>query len=133
MTNPEGRNAPSQAEQFEQFMTSVDQGQPVPEVDPTELRRFHERMIEHTRDLRSGTAIGLSGLALDISPTQVGPLWLRYAFLGFLANQGLLAEWQHGTELDDVAFRVAATIPLNGLDLDPEAFVTRLRAETLHD
>ena len=64
-----------------------------------------------------------------MSPTEVGPLWLRHAFLGFLANQGLLAEWQRGTELDDSVFKVAATIPLNGLELDAEAFVTRLRAE----
>ena len=84
----------SQAEQFEKFMTSVDQGQPIPEVDPTELRRFQERMVEFPRDLRPGTAIGLSALAPEMSSTEVGPLWLRHAFLGFLANQGLLAEWQ---------------------------------------
>ena len=40
-----------------------------------------------------------------------------------------LAEWQRGTELDDAAFRVAATIPLNAAELDSEAFVTRLSAE----
>jgi hypothetical protein len=72
----------------------VDQGQTVPEVDPTELRRFHERMVEYSRDLKPRTAIGLSGLTPDMSPTEIGPLWLRHAFLGFLANQGLLAEWQ---------------------------------------
>ena len=46
-----------------------------------------------------------------------------------MTSHGVLAEWQRGTELDDVAFRVAATIPLNGAELDSEAFVTRLRAE----
>jgi len=42
----------------------------------------------------------------------------------------VLAEWQRGTGLDDSVFKVAATIPLNGLALNSEAFVTRLRAET---
>ena len=123
-------NAQSQAEQFHQFMTSVNEGQPVPIVDPTELKGFHERMLEVARDLKPGTAIGMSAMAPGMPPSEAGPLWLRYTFLGFLANQGLLAEWQHGSELDEVAFRVAATIPLNGLELDAEAFVTRLRAES---
>jgi hypothetical protein len=69
-------------------------------------------------------------MAPGMSMTEAGPLWLRNVFLSFLLNQGLLAEWQRGTEVDDVAFRVAATIPLNGLELDSEAFVTRLRAES---
>lgn len=38
-----------------------------------------------------------------------------------------VGEWQRATELDDVAFRVAATIPLNRFELAPDAFVTRLR------
>ena len=55
----------------------------------------------------------------------MAPQWV----LSFLVDQGVLAEWQRGTELDDVAFRVAATIPLSGAEFDSEAFVTRLRAE----
>ena len=46
-----------------------------------------------------------------------------------LLNHGVLAEWERGTEVDDAAFRVAATIPLNGAEFDSEAFVTRLRAD----
>jgi len=41
-----------------------------------------------------------------------------------------LPDWQQGTELDDSVYRVAANIPVNGVQFDPEAFVTRLRAET---
>ena len=58
-------------------MMSVEQGQPICEVDLTELRRFHERIIEYSCGLRPGTASGLSGLAPDVSPTEVRPLWLR--------------------------------------------------------
>jgi hypothetical protein len=53
-----------------------------------------------------------------------------------LIRQGLLAEWQHGTNLDDAVYRVAATIPMNGIDLDPETFIRVLRdqiANALHD
>ena len=40
-----------------------------------------------------------------------------------------LADWQQGTELDGSVYRVAASIRVNGIQFDPEAFVTRLRAE----
>ena len=43
--------------------------------------------------------------------------------------QGLLADWQLGTELDGSVYRVAETIPVNGIQFDPEAFMTRLKAE----
>jgi hypothetical protein len=64
-----------------------------------------------------------------MSPTDAGLLWLRNAYLSLLANYGVLAEWQRGTELDDSVFKVAAIIPLNGAEFDSEAFVARLRTE----
>jgi hypothetical protein len=129
MTSPEDHNALSESKRFDNFMTSVNQGQTIAEVDPSGLKRFHERMAEQARDLKPGTAISFRVMAPGMSAAEAFPLWLRYTFLSFLANQGVLAEWQRGTELDDAAFRVAATIPLNGAELDSEAFVTRLRAE----
>ena len=32
--------------------------------------------------------------------------------LRLMARHGLLAEWQHGTALDDAVFHVAATVPM---------------------
>jgi hypothetical protein len=55
-------------------------------------------------------------------------VWLRHAQQRSLYRQGVLAEWQHGTVLDDAVFRLAATIPMNGVHLDQEAFVRHLRA-----
>jgi len=46
-----------------------------------------------------------------------------------MSMQGLLADWQQGAELDGSVYRVTATISVNGVQFDPEAFVTRLRAE----
>jgi hypothetical protein len=42
----------------------------------------------------------------------------------------MLAEWQHGTELEDAVFRLAATIPMSGVKLDEERFVEELRQRT---
>jgi hypothetical protein len=50
--------------------------------------------------------------------------------LDSLFRQGLLAEWQHGTAMDDAVFRLAATIPMTGIHPDQEAFVRHLRAGT---
>lgn len=55
----DGFNVLSEPEQFMNFMMGVQQSQPISEVDPTESRRFHERMAEHARQLKPGSAIGL--------------------------------------------------------------------------
>lgn len=46
-----------------------------------------------------------------------------------MLKQGVLAEWQRGSELDDALDRVAGTIPLNGAQLNPGMFVLRVREE----
>jgi hypothetical protein len=43
---------------------------------------------------------------------------------------GAISDWQRGTELDEVVYRVAATIPLNSRKINPEALVQRLKEET---
>jgi hypothetical protein len=127
----DGFNVLSDGEQFKGFFIGVQQDRPVPEVDPTELRRFHENVIERSREARPGVAIGLSALGLgqSISGEDAGPLCVRKWLLGIMLMQGLLSDWQQGTELDGSVYRVAANIPVNGVQFDPEAFVTRLRAE----
>jgi hypothetical protein len=61
--------------------------------------------------------------------TDAGPLCVRNWLLGIMLVQGFLADWQRGTEVDGSVCRVAANIPVNGVQFAPEAFVTRLRAE----
>ena len=56
-------------------------------------------------------------------------VWFRYTRLRSMARQGVLAEWQHDTDFDDAVYRIAATIPMNGFQIDEEAFVQRLRYE----
>jgi hypothetical protein len=77
---------------------------------------------------------GVIGVALIARACSRGAnlpaVWFRYTRLRWLARQGVLAEWQRGTDFDDAVYRVAATIPMSGLQLDQEAFVQRLRCET---
>jgi hypothetical protein len=127
----DGFNDLSDGEKVMGFFVGVQQDRPIPEVDPTELKRFHENMSERSREAGPGVAIGLGvlGLGQRISGEDAGPLCVRNWVLGIALMQGLLGDWQQGTELDDSVYRVAATIPANGIKFDPEAFVTRLRAE----
>jgi hypothetical protein len=119
-----------QSRLLNEFFVGVQQDRPIPEVDPTDLKRFHENVIERSREAGPGAAIGLSALGLgqSISGEDAGPLCVRNWVLGIALMQGLLGDWQQGTELNDSVYRVAA-IPANGIKFDPEAFVTRLRAE----
>ncbi len=126
----DGFNVLSDGERFKGFFLGVQQDEPIPEVDPTDLRRFHENMSERCREAGPGVAIGLGALASSTSGADTGPLCVRNWLLGIMSMQGLLADWQQGTEMDGSVYRVAATIPVNGVQFDPEAFVTRLRAES---
>ena len=119
----------SDGDKFKGFFLGAQQGDAIAEVDPTDLRRFHENMSERSREAGPGVAIGLGALAPSTSGADTGPLCVRNWLLGIMSMQGLLADWQQGTELDGSVYRVAATIPVNGVRFDPEAFVTRLRAE----
>ncbi len=125
----DGFNDLSDGEKVMGFFVGVQQDQPIPEVDPADLRRFHENSTERSREAGPGVAIGLGALGLRISVTDAGPLCVRNWLLGIMLMQGLLVDWQQGTELDGSVYRVAANIPVNGVQFDPEAFVTRLRAE----
>jgi hypothetical protein len=119
----------SDGEKFKGFFLGAQQGDAIPEVDPIELQRFHENMIERSREAGPGVAISLGALAPGTSGADTGPLCVRNWLLGIVLMQGLLGDRQPGTELDGSIFRVAASIPVNGVQFDPEAFATRLRAE----
>jgi hypothetical protein len=120
-----------QSRLLNEFFVGVQQDQPIPEADPAALKQFHEKIIEQSRAAGKGAAIALSALGLgrDISGADAGPLCVRNWVIGIALTQGLLVDWQQGTELDGSVYQVAANIPVNGIQFDPEAFVTRLRAE----
>lgn len=105
-------------------------------VNPVDLRKVWKEYAEH-----SGTAIGIDLLARSCSPgADIHAVSHRYAMLAMLRHLSisLLVHTLCGDQLDDIVFKVAATIPLerreirveyDGLPVDPDEFVKRLLDE----
>jgi hypothetical protein len=112
------------------------EGEPIPAVDPEDLKRNWKIQPGDKEALIAEWAQGLDNAAIG---RRNGMIKRMTAF-----NHGqLLAPWQHGAELDDAVFRVAATFPIWPLrqhvykvpgdsmaGFDPNAFVEKLIEET---
>jgi hypothetical protein len=112
------------------------EGEPIPPVDPEDLRRRWN--IKTSEDLQAAESHEADSSAVSH----------RHGMIRILTNINiyhgqLLAPWQHGEELDDAVFRVAAAFPIRALrdgvyqiagdeifGFDPNAFVQRLIEET---
>jgi hypothetical protein len=121
-----------QAEQlksFRAFIKAAEEGAPIPAVDEHDLKALHELCVERAkRYCGKDGVISIEMTARACSRTANLPaVWLRHTQLRSLYRQGLLAEWQHGTALDDAVFRVASVMPMNGTHLDSHTFLERLR------
>ena len=64
-----------QSRLLNEFFVGVQQDQPIPEADPTDLKRFHENTIERSREARNGAAIslGVLGLGQGMSGSSLCP------------------------------------------------------------
>jgi len=114
---------------FGAFLEAIEKGSPVSPVDSDDLRRLHE-MTEYVSEQHPGSdeAISIDLMAgVCSSEANVPAVWFRHAQLRSLVRQGILIEWQHGTELDDAVYMIAATIPMNGFQFDQLEFLQRLR------
>jgi len=127
-----GMSEEQQLEAFRALIRAAEEGAAIPPVTEDDLRRLHQLCVDMTKRYSGKDGV----VSLDLMGRACSPganlpaVWLRHTQLRSLVRQGLLAEWQHGTNLDDVVFRVAATVPMNGLEFDPEVFIRRLRQET---
>lgn len=119
-------------ESFRVFIKAAEEGAAIPPVAEHDLKRLHELCVQRAkRYCGKDGVVTIDSMARACSPDANLPaVWLRHAQLRSLYRQGLLAEWQHGTALDDAVFRLAATIPMNGIHVDQEAFVRHLRTGT---
>jgi hypothetical protein len=117
---------------FRDFITAAEEGATVPSVGEDDLKALHEASLDMTRRyLGKDGVVSLELMARACSrDANLPAVWLRHTQLRSLVRQGVLAEWKHGTALDDAVFRVAAAIPMNGIHFDPETFVQRLRQGT---
>ena len=116
-------------ESFQAFIAQAEQGGEIPPVDEQDLKCLHDLCVERAkRYCGKDGVLPLESMARACSPAANLPaVWLRHTQLRALYRHGALAEWQHGTILDDAVFRVAATIPMKGTHLEKEAFVRYLR------
>jgi len=114
---------------FRAFIQAAEDGAPIPPVDEHDLKALHELCVDRAkRYCGKDGVISIEMTARACSPAANLPaVWLRHTQLRSLYRQGLLAEWQHGTILDDAVFRVASAISMNGTYLDSVAFLERLR------
>ena len=117
---------------FRNFIEAAENGAAIPAVDKDDLRSLHELCIE-----RAKRYCGKDGvISIEVtartcrSGANLPAVWLRHTQLRALYREGLLAKWQHGTTLDDVVFRVAATIPMTGARLNHAVFLETLQAST---
>jgi hypothetical protein len=117
---------------FRALIKAAEEGAAIPTVSAEDLKSLHHVSVDMTR--RFSGKDGVVTLSLMARACSRGAnlpaVWLRHTQLRQLARQGVLAEWQHGTALDNAVFRVAATIPMNGTRFDPEAFIQQLRHGT---
>lgn len=114
---------------FRAFLKEAEEGASIPAVDEHDLKRLHELCVERAkRYVGKDGVVSVEATARTCSPgANVPAVWLRHTQLRTLYRQGLLADWQHGTELDDIVFRLAAAIPMKGVHLDQETFLRQLR------
>lgn len=114
---------------FRAFLAKAEEGGTIPAVEAHDLKNLHELCIERAkRYCGKDGVISLEATARACSPeANVPAVWMRHTQLRQLYRKGLLAEWQHGTELDDSVFGVAAVIPMRGVQLDQERFLRELR------
>ena len=113
---------------FRAFIKAAEQGVAVPPVSENDLISLHELSVDLTKRYSGKDGV----VSLDLMVRACSPeanlpaVWLRHSQLRSLARRGLLAEWQHGVTLDRSVYRVAATIPMNGLQFDSEMFIQEL-------
>ena len=114
---------------FRAFIKAAEAGAPIPPVTEEDLKRLQQLCIEVTkRYCGKDGAPSLELIARACGPDANLPaVWVRHVQLRSLVRQGTLANWEHGNTLDDAVYRAAATVPMNGIYLDEEAFVRQLR------
>ena len=115
---------------FRAFLKSAEQGAPIPPVEEHDLKALHELCIERAkRYCGKDGVISIEQTSRVCSPgANLAAVWLRHTQLRSLFRHGQLAEWQHGTNLDEAVFNLAARIPMTGTQLNHEEFLSRLRA-----
>ena len=101
-------------------------------VNPADLRRYwdftQKIQAQHPPTAAGAIGIDIRCIEAELPGTNVAAVWVRAASMQILQVHGALKEWEHGTDLDDVVFQVAATFPFGGGSINAESFREQLRA-----
>jgi hypothetical protein len=111
----------------------------IPAVDPADLKKLWKRRQEIRKAHPGVRGFGRAAwecLHADMPKDPAINYRVKMLQVLTLIPGDLLAEWQHGDELDDCVFRVAARIPMtwigegihDGFPFDMDAFFEQLRA-----
>lgn len=114
---------------FKELLDAIEAGGPLPEVSVSDFKW----LWEYSQTLPPNTLIGRRILERNLSSgVNLGALYVRSLMLKVLHKQGALADWQHGDQLDEAVFQVAATFALTpGMDRLPGyAIIDELRLKT---
>ena len=104
-TAPNARISP-----LKTLIDSIDAGAQLPEVSVTDFKT----LWDYSRTSAPGRFVSVDFLRIEVSPgANIEALMLRSVMLRMLLENGDLAQWQHGDELDEDVYRVAATFALN--------------------
>jgi hypothetical protein len=99
-------------------------------VSEEHLRHLHKIHV-YLAKWRPGSdgTVSMDLMAEVCGEADLPAVWFRHTQIRLLERQGILTEFQKGTALDDAVYRAAATITINGLQLDQEEFLRQLRYE----
>lgn len=116
---------------------------PIPPVDPVDLQSIW-KMQRDVQACSPGKNIGISVELYKraCSPeANIGAVWFRASLVGMLEMLGMLKPWIHEGVVADAVFKVAATLPMNGmkvgvpcsttgLPFDVQEFMSQVTAST---
>jgi hypothetical protein len=127
----------SESERMRTFEANVEEGASIPAVDPADIKHVQELYEEAEERHRAAGftgqwAMGASLIAAVCTPgANVPAVCIRTRLLSIVLQHSDLFGWRRGAELDEGVYRVAATMPINGLQFDPNMFVERLRQQSV--
>jgi len=117
----------------QEAMEAYAAGQPVPAVDPADIKAARE--LARRADTRKTTegAVGIDvRLFVEVcSPgANIPAIALRGTLISLLLHLELLNPWLRGEDLDGAVYRVAADFPIAGIEhFNAAEFLARLQSE----
>src|ERR1700741_137652 len=102
---------------FRAFVEEAEAGGTVPPVSKDDLKSLHDVCVQMRKRYSGKDGV----ITLDLmartcnAGANLAAVWLRPFRLGLLIWQGLLADWQPGTELGEVVYRGAAQFSVPGV------------------